>query len=267
MRIIAITNQKGGVAKTTTAVNLGACIAKLGKRVLLIDLDPQGNLSSWLGIRINELNQSMSNVFNDAVPLKEIIQETCVKDLWVAPSNVTLASIERTLLNREDKDTILKESLALVANCYDYVLFDCPPSLGILTVNALTAAREVVIPLETKVLALNGLVTLINTVNLVKETLNPGLEITGIVACMFDIRTNLSNEVVDRIKDKFSHKLFKSLIRESTKLAECPISGQPITLYAPESRGTQDYTELAKEIIAGEKREGWWMTRWMKGYA
>ncbi|GJQ57824.1 MAG: ParA family protein [Candidatus Scalindua sp. AMX11] len=267
MRIIAITNQKGGVAKTTTAVNLGACIAKRGKRVLLIDLDPQGNLSSWLGIRINELTESMSNVFNDEVPLKEIIQETCVENLWVAPSNVTLASVERTLLNREDKDTILKKSLEFVVTCYDYVLFDCPPSLGILTVNALTAALEVVIPLETKVLALNGLVTLINTVNLVRDTINPDLEITGIVACMFDIRTNLSNEVVSMIKDKYNHKLFKSLIRESTKLAECPISGQPITLYAPESSGAKDYTNLAKEIIAGEKREGWWMTRWMRGYA
>lgn len=267
MRIIAITNQKGGVAKTTTAVNLGACIANLGKRVLLIDLDPQGNMSSWLGIKINELTKSMSNVFNDEIPLKEVIQETCVKDLWVAPSNVTLASVERMLINREDKDTVLKERLTLVAACYDYVLFDCPPSLGILTVNALTAAREVVIPLETKVLALNGLVTLVNTVNLVKDTLNPDLEITGIVACMFDIRTNLSNEVVARIRDNFEHKLFKSLIRESTKLAECPISGQPITLYAPESSGTKDYTSLAKEIIAGEKREGWWMTRWMRGYA
>ncbi|MCP5007310.1 MAG: ParA family protein [Planctomycetes bacterium] len=265
MRIIAITNQKGGVAKTTTAVNLGACMAKQGKRVLLIDLDPQGNLSSWLGVRINELNKSMSSVFNDEVPLEEIIRETCVKDLWVAPSNVTLASVERTLLNRDDRDTVLKESVSQVATGYDYVLLDCPPSLGVLTVNALTAAREVVIPLETKVLALNGLVTLINTVNLVKDTINPGLAITGIVACMFDVRTNLSNEVVNMIKDKYSHKIFKSLIRESTKLAECPISSQPITLYAPESRGTRDYMDLAKEIIAIEKREGWWMTRWMRG--
>ena len=264
-KIIAIANQKGGVAKTTTAVNLGACIAKLRKKVLLVDLDPQGNLSSWLGIRINELEKSMSNVFNDDVPLKDIIHETCVKHLWVAPSNVTLASVERTIINREDRDTVLKNRLALLDNYYDYVLFDCPPSLGLLTVNALTAAREVVIPLETKVLALNGLVTLINTVNLVKETLNPTLEITGIIACMFDIRTNLSNEVVGMIKEKFSDKLFKSLIRESTKLAECPISGQPITLYAPESRGTKDYMELAKEILALEKREGWWMSRWMRG--
>ncbi|MDR4498875.1 MAG: ParA family protein [Candidatus Scalindua sp.] len=265
MRIIAITNQKGGVAKTTTAVNLGACIAKLRRKVLLVDLDPQGNLSSWLGIRINELEKSMTNVFNNDVPLKDIISETCVKQLWVAPSNVTLASVERTIINREDKDTILKDRLELIANCYDYVLFDCPPSLGLLTVNALTAAREVVIPLETKVMALNGLVTLINTVNLVKETLNPALEVTGIIACMFDMRTNLSNEVVGMIKEKFSDKLFKSLIRESTKLAECPISGQPITLYAPESRGTKDYMELAKEILALEKREGWWMSRWMRG--
>ena len=252
MRIIAITNQKGGVGKTTTAVNLGACIAKLGKSVLLVDLDPQGNMSSWLGVKINELEKSMSNVFNDEVPINEIIRNTCVEYLWVAPSNVTLAAIERTLVNKEGRDIILKNSLAPLLSGYDYILLDCPPSLGLLTVNALTTAREVIIPLETKVLALNGLVTLINTVKLVKDTLNPALEVTGIVACMFDKRTNLSNEVVKMVKDRFNDKLFKNIIRESTKLAECPISGQPIVTYAPGSRGTQDYMNLAREITEGE---------------
>ncbi len=259
MRTIALTNQKGGVGKTTTAVNLGASLAKLGKSVVLIDLDPQGNSSSWMGININELDKSMFDVFHGDVTISDILHETCVGNMWVAPSNVALAAIERTLVNTEENDSILKNSLSPLLDHYDYIILDCPPSLGLLTVNALTAVREVFIPLETKVLALNGLVTLVNTVNLVKDKLNPALEVTGIIACMFDVRTTLSNEVVKRIKDKFQDKLFNSVIRESTKLAECPISGQPITLYAPESRGTQDYMDLAKEVIEGEKKKDRWM--------
>lgn len=259
MRTIALTNQKGGVGKTTTAVNLGASLAKLGKNVVLIDLDPQGNLSTWLGININELDKSMVNVFHKEVSIGDILKETCVSGLWVAPSNVALAAIERTLVNIEENDTILKKSLEPLLERYDYFILDCPPSLGLLTINALTAVREVFIPLETKVLALNGLVTLVNTVSLVKNKLNPALEVTGIIACMFDVRTNLSNKVVEKIKDKFHDKLFKSIIRESTILAECPISGQPITLYAPESRGTQDYMNLAKEVIDGERQKDWLM--------
>lgn len=254
MRTIALINQKGGVGKTTTAVNLGACLAELGKSIVLIDLDPQGNSSSWLGVNINELDKSMFNVFSHELPINEILKETCVKNMWVVPSNVSLAAIERTLANKLENDTILKNSLYPLLDHYDYIILDCPPSLGLLTVNALSAVREVFIPLETKVLALNGLVTLVNTVNLVRDTLNPALEVTGIIACMFDVRTNLSNKVVEKIRDKFHDKLFNSLIRESTKLAECPISGQPITLYAPESRGTQDYMNLAREVIESEKK-------------
>ena len=253
MRTIALINQKGGVGKTTTAVNLGACLADLGKKVVLIDIDPQGNSSSWMGININELHKSMFNVFHDNMPIREILHETSIENMWVVPSNVTLAAIERTLANKLENDTILKKSISPLLNHFDYIILDCPPSLGVLTVNALSAVREVFIPLETKVLALNGLVTLINTVNLVKDTLNPALEVTGIIACMFDVRTNLSNKVVEKIKDKFHDKLFKSIIRESTQLAECPISNQPITRYAPDSRGTQDYMDLAREVIEGEK--------------
>jgi chromosome partitioning protein len=253
MRTIALINQKGGVGKTTTAVNLGACLAALGKSVVLIDLDPQGNSSSWLNVDIYELEKSMFNVFHDGMPIGEILHDTCVENMWIAPSNVTLAAIERTLANKLENDTILKKSISPLLDYYDYIILDCPPSLGLLTVNALSAVKEVFIPLETKVLALNGLVTLVNTVNLVKDRLNPSLEVTGIIACMFDIRTSLSNKVVEKIRDKFHDKLFKSIIRESTQLAECPISGQPITLYAPDSRGTQDYMALAREVVGGEE--------------
>jgi chromosome partitioning protein len=253
VRTIALINQKGGVGKTTTAVNLCACLADLGKKVVLVDIDPQGNSSSWMGININELHKSMFNVFHDNLPINEILHETSIENMWVVPSNVTLAAIERTLANKLENDTILKKSISPLIRQFDYIILDCPPSLGLLTVNALSAVKEVIIPLETKVLALNGLVTLINTVNLVKDTLNPTLEVTGIVACMFDIRTNLSNKVVEKIKEKFHDKLFKSIIRESTQLAECPISSLPITRYAPDSRGTQDYMDLAREVIEGEK--------------
>jgi chromosome partitioning protein len=252
VRTIALINQKGGVGKTTTAVNLGACLADLGKKVALIDLDPQGNSSSWMGININELHKSMYHVFHGDASINEILMETCVENMWIVPSNVTLAAIERTLANKLENDTILKKSISPLLNRYDYIILDCPPSLGLLTVNALSAVREVFIPLETKVLALNGLVTLVNTVNLVKDTLNPDLNVTGIIACMFDIRTNLSNKVVEKIRDKFHDKLFKTIIRESTQLAECPISGKPITLYAPESRGAQDYMDLAREVVESE---------------
>ncbi len=256
MRTIALINQKGGVGKTTTAVNLGACLAALGKSVVLIDLDPQGNSSSWLNVNIYELRKSMFNVFHDSMPISEILLDTCVENMWIAPSNVTLAAIERTLANKLENDTILKKSISPLLDHFDYIILDCPPSLGLLTVNALSAVREVFIPLETKVLALNGLVTLVNTVNLVKDRLNPSLEVTGIIACMFDVRTSLSNKVVEKIRDKFHDKLFKSIIRESTQLAECPISGQPITLYAPDSRGAQDYMALAREVAGSEGEVG-----------
>ncbi|MHC4182291.1 MAG: ParA family protein, partial [Planctomycetota bacterium] len=203
------------------------------------------------------LDKSMINVFHKEVTISEILKETCVNGFWVAPSNVALAAIERTLVNTAENDAILKNSLSPLMDHYDYIILDCPPSLGLLTINALTAVREVFIPLETKVMALNGLVTLVNTVSLVKNKLNPALEVTGIIACMFDIRTNLSNKVVEKIKERFHDKLFKSIIRESTKLAECPISGKPITLYAPESRGSQDYMDLAREVVEGEKKKDW----------
>jgi chromosome partitioning protein len=254
MRSIALTNQKGGVAKTTTTVNLGASLAQMGKKVLLVDLDPQGNLSSWLGLDIHNLERSMYNVFLEEVYFEEILAETCVENMTLAPSNVALAGVERILAHEKGRDLILRKRLAPIADRYDYIMLDCPPSLGLITVNALTFVREVFIPVETKVLALNGLVTLMNTVQIVKDRLNHNLEVTGIIACRFDGRTNLSNEVYNQIKERFKEKVFLSIIRENTRLAECPISGKPITLYAPDSSGAVDYTNLAKEVVEREKK-------------
>lgn len=254
MRSIALTNQKGGVAKTTTTVNLGACLAQMGKKVLLVDLDPQGNLSSWLGLDIHNLERSMYNVFLEEVYFEEILTNTCVENMTLAPSNVALAGVERILAHEKGRDLILRKRMSAVGNKYDYILLDCPPSLGLITINALTFVKEVFIPLETKVLALNGLVTLMNTVQVVKERLNRSLEVTGIIACRFDGRTNLSNEVFNQIKERFKDKVFDTIIRENTRLAECPISGKPITLYAPDSSGAVDYANLAKEVVQKEKQ-------------
>lgn len=208
MRSIALTNQKGGVAKTTTTVNLGACLAQMGKRVLLVDLDPQGNLSSWLGLDIHSLERSMYNVFLEEVYFEEILTKTCVENMTLAPANVALAGVERILAHEKGRDLILRKRLSSVAGKYDYIMLDCPPSLGLITINALTFVKEVFIPLETKVLALNGLVTLMNTVQVVKERLNHNLEVTGIIACRFDGRTNLSNEVYNQIKERFYREGF-----------------------------------------------------------
>jgi chromosome partitioning protein len=252
MRSIALANQKGGVAKTTTAVNLGACLAELGRRVLLIDLDPQANLTSWLGIRQEGLEKSIYNVLLGEARIEEVLKDSTVKGLWLAPSTVELAGAERALANEVGREIILKQRLDHLVESYDYILLDCPPSLGLITVNALTASREVFIPVETKILALNGLVTLVSTINLVKERLNPLLEVTGIIPCMYDGRTNLSREVVEQLKARFGSRVFNTVIRESIRLAECPISGLPIHLYAPGSPGAQDYMNLAREVMQTE---------------
>ena len=253
MRSIAITNQKGGVAKTTTAVNLGACLAERGKRVLLIDLDPQANLTSWLGLGKEENAGSIYNVFVGDTGLNEVLVDYRMNGLRIAPSAVELAGAERLLSNEAGRETILKRKLAELSGDYDYLFFDCPPSLGVITINALVAAKEVFIPVETKILALNGLVTLTHTIQLIKDRVNPSLEVTGIVACMYDGRTNLSREVVEKLRAHFGDRVFKTVIRENVRLAECPISELPIHLYAPGCAGAKDYESLADEVIASEK--------------
>ncbi|HHT9153663.1 MAG TPA: ParA family protein [Candidatus Hypogeohydataceae bacterium YC40] len=254
MRRIALANQKGGVAKTTTAVNLGACLAELGKKVLLIDLDPQANLSSWFGIKQEDLERSIYDVLIGETKIEEVLKDSKVKGLWLAPSTVELAGAERVLANEAGREIVLKKKLASLAESYDYILLDCPPSLGLITVNALTASREVFIPVETKILALNGLVTLVSTINLVKKKLNPLLEVTGIIPCMYDGRTNLSREVLEQLRARFGSKVFRTVIRENVRLAECPISCLPIHLYAPGSPGAQDYMNLALEVVLTEKQ-------------
>ncbi|MBI5677280.1 MAG: ParA family protein, partial [Planctomycetes bacterium] len=202
---------------------------------------------------IHNLERSMYNVFLEEVYFEEILTKTCVENMTLAPSNDALAGVERILAHEKGRDLILRKRMSTVVNKYDYIMLDCPPSLGLITINSLTFVKEVFIPLETKVLALNGLVTLINTVQVVKERLNHSLEVTGIIACRFDGRTNLSNEVFNQIKERFKDKVFDTIIKENTRLAECPISGKPITLYAPDSSGAIDYTNLAKEVVQREK--------------
>lgn len=248
MRSIALANQKGGVAKTTTAVNLGACLAELGKRVLLVDLDPQANLSSWLGTSKGP-DKSIYDVLVRGAGIKDILMDSRVKGLWLAPATVELVGVETILANEVGRDTLLRQKINHLMDEYDYMLLDCPPSLGLITINALTTAREVFIPVETKILALNGLVTLMNTIHLVKERLNPQLQVTGIIACMFDNRTNLCKEVLEKLRGRFGKVVFNTVIRESIRLAECPISSLPIHLYAPGSHGAEDYMNLAKEVI------------------
>lgn len=252
MRIIALANQKGGVGKTTTVVNLGAGLSRLRRKVLLIDIDPQANLTSWAGIDPEETSSSMYDLLIGDAQIADVVSPSKALQLDLVPSNIGLSGIEFSLYDQKHRETILRRKLSQLSLDYDYVLIDCPPSLGILTVNALAAAREIFIPIQTKVLSLNGLVTLLRAVDVIKHRLNPRLEITGIIPCMFDSRTNLSKEVVDRLTQHFKDKLFKTIIRENTRLAECPSYEQPIMDYAPQSYGTEDYLQLAGEVLKQE---------------
>ena len=254
MRTIALANQKGGVGKTTTAVNLGAGLSRLHRKVLLIDIDPQANLTSWAGIDTEAITTSIYDLLVGDARITDVVFPSESLRLDVVPSHIGLSGIEFNLYNQKHRETILKRKLSQMSLYYDYILIDCPPSLGILTVNALAAAEEIFIPIQTKVLSLNGLVTLLKAVDVIKERLNPGLEITAIIACMFDSRTNLSKEVVEKLSQHFKDKLFKTIIRENTRLAECPSYEKPIMTYAPQSYGTEDYLQLAGEVLKQELR-------------
>lgn len=248
-KIIAITNQKGGVGKTTTSVNLSACIAKLGKKVLLIDMDPQGNASSGLGIDKDNLELCIYDVLINGMTMNDVIVPTALKKLKIAPASIDLAGAGVELVNLPKREHILKKALKEVKDDYDFIFIDCPPSLDLLTLNAMTAADGVLIPIQSEFYALEGVSQLINTVNLVKKSLNEKLEVEGVLLTMFDGRTNLSIQVADEVKTFFTTKVYKTIIPRNVRLSEAPSYGEPIIIYDPKSKGAEVYMKLAKEVI------------------
>ncbi len=248
-RIIAIANQKGGVGKTTTAINLSACLAEKGKKILTIDIDPQGNTSSGLGINKNELKYTIYELMIGNCTLDECLINNVIDNLSVLPSNVNLAGAEIELIGVDEKEYILKKEINKIKDDYDYIIIDCPPSLNTLTVNAMTTANTVLVPIQCEFYALEGLSQLIHTINLVKQRLNPDLEIEGVVFTMYDARTNLSLQVVENVKSNLNQKIYKSIIPRNVRLAEAPSHGLPINIYDPRSAGAEGYRDLANEVI------------------
>ncbi len=250
-KTICIANQKGGVGKTTTSVNLSSALASLGKKVLLIDMDPQGNASSGLGIKRHESQDANSyHVLIGEKTLSEVILQTSNKNLQVSTANPDLVGAEIELVDMPQREYRLKQAIATVADIYDFVIIDCPPSLGLLTLNSLNAADSFLVPLQCEYYALEGLSQLLNTAGLIKKNLNPQLHIEGIVLTMFDIRNNLSHQVVTEIKTHFGDKVFNSIIPRNVRLSEAPSHGQSIFEYDPKSVGASRYLELAKEVVA-----------------
>ena len=253
-KIISIANQKGGVGKTTTNVNLSACIAERGKRVLAIDIDPQGNTTSGFGIEKNKVQYSIYDVLINELDINRAIIKTKIKNLDIIISKLELAGAEIEMVPMMARETILKKVIEKINEKYDYIFIDCPPSLGLLTINALTASDSVIIPIQCEYYALEGLSQLLNTINLVKKNLNPGLEIEGVVLTMFDARTNLSIQVVEDVKKHFQDKVYRSIIPRNVRLGEAPSHGMPIILYDPRCVGAVAYNELAEEFL--ENNEG-----------
>ncbi len=248
-RIVAIANQKGGVAKTTTAVNLSACLAEMGKEVILIDLDPQGNATSGIGIDKNKLTRSVYDVLINEIPLDQVLLKTDIKNLKVAPAQIELAGAEIELVSQPSREMKLAKAIQELGVEFDFMFIDCPPSLGLLTLNALTAASDVLIPVQCEYYALEGLTLLMHTLQRVTRSLNPKLQILGAVLTMFDARTNLSIQVVDEVKKFFQAKVFRTIIPRNVRLGEAPSHGKPIVLYDPRSRGAEVYSDLAKEVL------------------
>ncbi len=248
-KIIAIANQKGGVGKTTTSINLSAALAAKGKKVLIIDTDPQGNTTSGFGVEKNDLENTVYELMLNECSIQDCIINDVVPNLDMLPTNVNLAAVEIELIDVNNKEFILKNEIDWVKEKYDFIIIDCPPSLSMLTVNAMTAADSVLVPIQCEYYALEGLSQLIHTINLVKTRLNANLEMEGVVFTMYDSRTNLSAEVVENVKDNLDEKIFETVIPRNIRLAEAPSFGQPITVYDPKSAGSLSYQTLADEII------------------
>jgi chromosome partitioning protein len=250
----AIANQKGGVGKTTTAVNLGAALAEQGLRVLVVDLDPQGNASTGLGINSREIDTSIYDVMTGDTPLEDCVEPTSLKNLFVAPSTIDLAGAEIELVSAFSRELKLRRAIDSVRDDYDLVLIDCPPSLGLLTVNGLAAADGVLVPIQCEYYALEGLGQLLRNVALVQANLNPSLDVRGIILTMYDARTKLADQVVDEVRDYFGPKVYKTVVPRTVRLSEAPSYGQPITVFDNASRGAKAYRELAKEVSDGATR-------------
>ncbi|AZN38864.1 ParA family protein [Paenibacillus albus] len=252
-KTIAISNQKGGVGKTTTSVNLGACLASLGKKVLLVDIDPQGNTTSGIGIEKADVAHCIYDVLINDVHPNEATCSTNIEGLSIIPATIQLAGAEIELVQTISREQRLKKSLALVKKQYDYILIDCPPSLGILTINSLTASDSLIIPIQCEYYALEGLSQLLNTVRLVQKHLNTTLQIEGVLLTMFDARTNLGIQVIEEVKKYFQQKVYQTIIPRNVRLSEAPSHGQSIITYDPRSKGAEVYLELAKEVIMYEQ--------------
>ena len=248
-RIIAIANQKGGVGKTTTSINLSASLAELGKKVLTIDMDPQGNTTSGLGIDKNQVENTVYELLLEEVSTDECIYTSVMEGLDVIASNINLSGAEVELISIENKEFLLKEKINLLRDNYDYIVIDCPPSLNLLTINAMTTSDTVLVPIQCEYYALEGLSQLIHTIELIKERLNPDLEIEGVVFTMFDGRTNLSLQVVENVKENLNRNIYKTIIPRNVRLAEAPSYGMPINMYDTRSSGAEAYRLLAEEVI------------------
>ena len=254
-RTIAIANQKGGVGKTTTAINLSACLAEKGKKVLAVDMDPQGNMTSGLGVDKDSVENTIYNLIIGEAKMEEVLIKNVLENLDIIPTNIDLSGAEIELLDVEEKEYIVRNEIDKIKDNYDFIIIDCPPSLSMLTINAMTTADSVLVPIQCEYYALEGLSQLIHTVELVRDRLNPKLTIEGVVFTMYDARTNLSLQVVENVKDNLEQTIYKTIIPRNIRLAEAPSYGIPINKYDPKSAGAESYLRLADEVIDKENEE------------